>query len=182
MILIVDCGSKKTGKISENVGFLDVKSKVLSMNSLDSVDMENFSGIIIGGSPIDLRPHLPKFDFVKNLKVPVLGICGGHQAIGMLFGSKISKGRHIKQSEEIQIILKNQLFDGFKAKAFFEEDRAWEINLPKEFLLLAKSKTCGNEAMKHKTKPIYGVQFHPEVSGKNGEKLLENFCKICAEK
>ena len=51
--------------------------------------------------------------------------------------------------------------------------------MPYNFEIIAKSKSCKIEAIKHKKKKIYGVQFHPESSGKQGYQILDNFMKIC---
>lgn len=81
--------------------------------------------------------------------------------------------------QRIEILKGNDLFIGIQDLAEFREEHAEFISLPKNFILMAKSKSCGNESMKHKSKSIYGVQFHPEVSGENGKKLFKNFLKLC---
>jgi GMP synthase (glutamine-hydrolysing) len=107
-----------------------------------------------------------------------LGICLGHQIIGLLYGAEIQAGKRIDKKERIEIIKENDLFKNIKNFSLFKQAHCESITLPTEFILLAKSKSCENEAMKHKNKKIYGVQFHPEVSEKNGRKLFDNFVKI----
>ena len=60
-----------------------------------------------------------------------------------------------------------------------QEDHCEFVSVPKGFKLIASSDACFNEAMTHKEKNIFGVQFHPEVSGLQGSLLIENFYKIC---
>ncbi|MFN7013452.1 MAG: glutamine amidotransferase-related protein, partial [Bacteroidia bacterium] len=59
------------------------------------------------------------------------------------------------------------------------QDHTEGINLPEEFVLLAKSEHYPNEAMQHKTKNIYGVQFHPETSSNLAKHIITNFLSIC---
>ena len=51
--------------------------------------------------------------------------------------------------------------------------------VPKSFKVIAKTSNGMVQAIQHKSKPIYGVQFHPEISGKSGELLLDNFLNLC---
>jgi len=73
-------------------------------------------------------------------------------------------------------------------KGFGESANVWASHKdevtkpPKNFEILASSSICGVEAMKHETKPIYGIQFHPEVHHtEKGGKIFENFYEICKE-
>jgi GMP synthase (glutamine-hydrolysing) len=59
------------------------------------------------------------------------------------------------------------------------EDHCESISIPPNFKLIGSSDACVNEAMQHQTKKIYGVQFHPEVSGNHGRVIFENFVHLC---
>ena len=59
------------------------------------------------------------------------------------------------------------------------EDHCESISIPNGFKLIASSDVCVNEAMQHHSELIFGVQFHPEVSGNHGRILFENFIKLC---
>jgi len=187
MICIIDCGSKKTKNFSNILNELNIPNKIIQLDEINESNIKNFSGIIISGAPIILtkinkQKYLDTFKFIKKIDIPILGICFGHQIIGLLFGSKINLGKEIINKEQIEIVNNDIIFSKLENRSLFQENHCEFINLPKEFVLLAKSHSCDNEAMKHIRKKIYGLQFHPEVSGLNGKIILENFVKICDEK
>ncbi|MEA3514844.1 MAG: gamma-glutamyl-gamma-aminobutyrate hydrolase family protein [Nanoarchaeota archaeon] len=186
MICIIDCGSEEISNFSKILDELKTSNKIIKLNELNESLINDFSGIIISGAPIlltkiDKQKYLDKFKFIKEINVPILGICFGHQIIGLLFGSEIYLGEEVRSEEQIEIVNKDIIFSGLENRSLFQEDHCEFIALPKEFVLLAKSHTCNNEAMKHTTKKIYGLQFHPEASGLNGKIILKNFAKICGK-
>jgi GMP synthase (glutamine-hydrolysing) len=183
MILIIDCGSSKTPAIAEMASLFYSEVIVLPMDGIEQKTIENSRGIIISGAPIllsklDAASYLHKFSFIKQFKYPVLGICFGHQIIGLLHGSEVFLGTPVRKPEEITIIEADPLFSGLIEKPLFVQDHTEGISLPNNFLHLAQSENYAVEAMKHPTKLIYGVQFHPEVSGENGKSLIGNFLKL----
>lgn len=187
MICIIDCGTSWLEEIKKNLIGLGYSFKVIKLDEIEGCKFESFSGIIISGSPIlltkvDLQKYLKLFRFIKSVNIPILGICFGHQIIGLEYGSEIHIGKLINKKEYIEIVKDNKLFSGVENNSLFQEDRSEYITLPGGFYLLAKSESCNNEAMKHKERKIYGVQFHPEVSGNNGKMLLENFLNLCSKK
>jgi len=184
MILIIDCGTDWLKEIKDNLTELDYSNKVFRLNEIKDCKFKSFSGIIISGAPtlrsqINLKEYLHLFRFVKTVQIPILGICLGHQIIGLLYGSEIRKREMVDKKEYIEIVKEDILFTNIKNKSLFREEHFEYITLPKEFYLLAKSNSCDNEAMKHKSKRIYGVQFHPEVSNDNGKQIFKNFLKMC---
>src|SRR3989338_3660857 len=189
MIAIIDCGCPWIKDIKRCVSHLGSSYRIITLNLLPDTDFTSFSGIIISGGPtflsqIDQEKYLHQFQFIKKTDLPVLGICLGHQILGLLSGSKIYHGEKISKHEQIELLQPSQpdeLLVGVADKSSFREEHYEFITLPLEFQILARSDSCANAAMKHKQKKIYSVQFHPEVSGSNGEIIFKNFLKICKE-
>ena len=113
----------------------------------------------------------------NNKMLPILGICFGHQIMGLFFNAKITKCQPDRNWQNIIFETKFDLFDC--NSAVFMEDHCECIDGPDEFIVSGSSSICSNEAMQHKVNPWYGVQFHPEVSGENGILLIKNFLKKC---
>jgi len=183
-ILIIDCGSSKVVDIEKQLEAINISFKTEKWNSLTIGELNNFGGIIISGAPIlltetDPKPYLKALGFLKTYKKPVLGICFGHQLLGILHGAQVSLCKEDRNWQEIIIEQSSTLFNYIRKPYKMMEDHTEEINLPSGFKLLATSKICKNEAMQHKIKPLFGVQFHPEVSERGGLQLLKNFCKTC---
>ena len=82
--------------------------------------------------------------------------------------------------QDIEIFEESALFARLPRIIQMQEDHCEFASVPENFKLLASSDTCFNEAMQHNELQIYGVQFHPEVSGLQGSLLFENFYTICA--
>lgn len=183
-ILIIDCGSSKVSDIEKALEAINIDSVTVSWDKIKPEKAADHPGIIISGAPIlltetDPTPYLFGFNFLLDYPNPVLGICFGHQILGMLHGAQISNGKENRGWQEIDIELSSTLFNYVRKPFEMMEDHQEEITIPDGFKLLASSKNCKVEAMQHKIKPLFGVQFHPEVSERKGLQLLKNFCKIC---
>ena len=141
---------------------------VVNIHDLNDKHVEDADKIIISGTSLqdfDYSKHIKKFDFLKSINKPVLGICGGMQIICQVFGCKIIEG------QEIGLI--KTVFD----KEFLGMDAEKEVYalhnmaikddniFKKNFDVYSKTKYV--QAIKHKAKPFYGVLFHPEVRNKD---------------
>ncbi len=188
MILIVD---NETKHIEELKRYLDsrlIKYKVARKNSkLESFLKHKYRGVILTGGhlrydqKIDIDEVDINFVVLLELDVPILGICFGHQTIAEAYHGKVKKEKaKIRKTEEITVVKKNELFKTLpKTISMYESHIDSVSKLPYNFEILAKSRSARIEAMKHRDKHIYGIQFHPEASGKHGEKILDNFLLIC---
>jgi len=123
----------------------------------------------------------------SNTKYPYLGICFGHQLLGVAFGVG---DRHMcdvgKQGEHgytnIEINPCDRLFRDLKSPINCMESHGDEIDaVPEDFTLIAWTDACCRNAIAHKTRPVYGLQFHPEFYNDehpDGKVLLENFLEL----
>lgn len=182
MILLFDFGSSKAPLIEdvlrkstevERIGYLD----------FDEKDLPKYNGIVFSGAPIllsqiDFSQYIKDFQWVLTYEKPILGICFGHQLLGLLHGASVAMQHEDRDMQWIEVIAHNPLFDDLENPVQMQEDHCESISIPPGFELTAASDFTVNEAMHHKSKPFFGVQFHPEVSGSPGELLLENFCKL----
>lgn len=182
MILIVDCGSSKTPYIAQAVDeFCDYT--VTGIFDLHAIDRSAYKGMIISGAPIlitevDMQPYLDAIHWLTTTHFPTLGICFGHQLLGLLHGAYASKMREDRDWQLIEVYENCALFDRLPSEVEFMEDHCETISIPSGFQLVASSDACINECMQHREKPFFGVQFHPEVSGNHGRVLIENFVRI----
>jgi GMP synthase (glutamine-hydrolysing) len=132
---------------------------------------------------------------VEQMNIPVIGICGGHQALAIAFGGKVGpirggeddcfpygnnpteRGRH-----NISVLEKDPLFIGMGEQLNLVQNHYDEVKrLPPGFLCLAKNKLCPYQVIRHPTRPAYGVQAHTEYylqSKPDGGTLLRNFLHI----
>jgi len=177
----MNCGSDKTPRIHEMVHLLGRSTRPLLPTDPIPSDL---AGLIISGAPIllteqDLDPVRTRFDYLKTIIVPVLGICYGHQVLGLLHGAQVSRCPEDRADQQIQLHSSSTLFEGIENPATFAEDHCECIDLPTQFVKTASSATCDIEGIQHPYKDLFGVQFHPEVSGENGQQLIRNFCALC---
>lgn len=187
-ILILDFGSQTTQLIARRIRELGVYSEIRSY-LITKEEIQNFSpkGIILSGGPSSVydknSPSINKE--ILDLDLPILGICYGAQLISHIFGGKVRKSKKREFGPAyIEILEKNKLFKGLKKNKKY---KVWMSHsdkierLPPDFYALARSEHSPFAGIAHKTKFIYGVQFHPEVIHTEiGSKILKNFVfEIC---
>ncbi|MBI9038085.1 MAG: gamma-glutamyl-gamma-aminobutyrate hydrolase family protein [Bacteroidales bacterium] len=143
-------------------------------------------GIILSGgrgNPFEPLNLTSNFVALINFDVPVLGMCLGHEILAIAYRGRIKRLSEYHSKKELVKITKpdDPIFSGLKKQEFLLVKRhTFHVSeLPPSFESLATSDTCANEIIKHKEKPIYGFQSHPEVSGEDGMLMVKNFLKIC---
>jgi GMP synthase (glutamine-hydrolysing) len=145
------------------------------------------AGLILSGGPSSVyEPGAPQLDLsVLELGVPVLGICYGLQLLARGLGGVVEPAEDREYGRAIlKLAREDVLFAGLPGGA---ERTVWMshgdrvLRLPPGFLVLATSESSPFAAVRHETRPIFGVQFHPEVAHtEGGAEILRNFVRtIC---
>ena len=186
-ILILDFGSQYTQLIARRVRESGVYSEIHPYNyDLKNNPIPNLKGIILSGGPSSVNDEdAPMIDAgLLNGATPVLGICYGLQLMGHLLGGKVAPAVK-KEYGRASIHLKkgSPLF-----KNIPEDSNVWMshgdkvLELPSEFKAVAFTENAPFAAVEHGKKPLFGIQFHPEVAHSDyGHELLNNFLfNICA--
>ncbi|MGH7318028.1 MAG: glutamine amidotransferase-related protein, partial [Candidatus Rokuibacteriota bacterium] len=116
---------------------------------------------------------------------PILGICAGHQFIGRHFGGEVAPGV-TPEFGKMELTLADgadgtPLFQGVARVSTVWESHNDEVSrLPEGFRLLASSPSCKAQAMQHPDRPVFGLQFHPEVEHTRfGKRIFQNFVDVC---
>lgn len=135
-------------------------------------DISKAERIIICGTALadnGFMEHKERFSWLKTTNKPVLGICAGMQLIATAFGAKLANATEMGMTE-ITVRSKGSLLGDSGFKAYELHNFAPE--LPAGFVELANSASC-IQAFVHKTKPLMGVLFHPEVRNR---RIIAGFC------
>ena len=155
--------------------------------TLDEIKRLSPNAIILSPGPKHPKDSGICLDIFKaRLNVPVLGICLGHQALGLCFGAKIQRLKEVAHatSSQISLIAQSELFREFPKDFSVMRYHSLEVaDLPRELEALAYTKDKVLMAMRHKDLPYFGVQFHPEsYFSEYGLKIFENFLKFKGQK
>ena len=188
MILIIDNYDSFTFNPVQYFGELGTKMEIYRNDKITIEQIKNkqkLKKIVISPGPCTPKEAGISKDVIKSFykKIPILGVCLGHQCIGEVFGAKIVRAKRLMHGKTSMIrhdsntIFKN-ISNPFEATRYHSLEIEGE-SLPACFRISAW--TDQNEIMgiRHKKYPVEGVQFHPEsILTKEGKKILDNFLKL----
>lgn len=143
------------------------------------------TGIILSGgrgNPYEPLNLTTNFVALMNFDVPTIGFCLGHEIIAAAFRGRIKKlDKYHQKKETVRIIKEDPIFEGLETtEVDLVKRHSYHVSeLSSDLIALAESDTTPHEIIRHKDRPIYGFQSHPEVSGRQGLILVENFLKMC---
>ena len=187
MILLIDNYDSFTYNVKHYLNEVGAEVETYRNDALSIEDITKIKPKAIVLSPGPCTPNeagicLNLIEEFRN-KLPILGICLGHQAIGQAFGSKIIKCEEIMHGKIDEIQHNNhEIFDNIEKNFSATRYHSLVINpstLPSDFIITAQTKNNIIMGIAHNTLPIYGFQFHPESIGTDvGKILLTNFLKL----
>jgi GMP synthase (glutamine-hydrolysing) len=177
---------------------MEILTEPFSEVSLERVRRLNPSHIILSGQSHPWESYTPAslagvFSVIREASQPILGVCGGHQQMALAFGAPVGLMGRVEPGNG---------YEGAKReRGFFEVETnrqgilrdlpnkitVWHSHfdevkdLPPGFEATASNQTCSIQAMQHKERPVFGVQFHPELfddAHPDGRRVLENFLSL----
>lgn len=185
MILLIDNFDSFTYNLYQFLGELGEEVKVIRNNQLSTKQVEELNPKAIILSPGPGRPEDAGIcvDVIQNFydKIPILGICLGHQAIGAAFGAKIEGAKQIKHGKTSFITHDGKgLFAYLTSPLEVMRYHSLSISIdsmPVELECISRSMDDQEVmAIRHRNYPVYGLQFHPESIGTpSGKQMLQNF-------
>ena len=186
-IILIDNYDSFTFNLYHYLSSLKVNVDVIRNDKISSKEIlkKKYNKIVISPGPGNPNQSGNCLKIVKSLykKVPILGVCLGHQIIGQVFGSKIVQARKLMHGKISEIIsrrtgiLKNlpKTFEATRYHSLIIDKKS----LTKDLEITAETKDGLIMGVKHKKYHVHGVQFHPEsIKTKLGIKILKNFIRI----
>ncbi len=187
-IVVLDFGSQYSHLICRRIREFSVYAELVPFDiTLEELQKHNPKGIIFSGGPSSVYSSdapIPE-DGIFDMKLPLLGICYGHQLIVNKFGGKVKRANKEYGSSLLTIDNDENLLNGIG-----ESVRAWMSHgdeaeeIPAGFQVIGHTESAKSAAIASTEKSIYGIQFHPEVvHTEQGTEILKNFVlKVCGAK
>lgn len=177
-IAIIDFGSQYTHLISRRLKDLGITYKIFTP-TVSTNKLAKAGGLILSGGPRSVIKNPVKYNpQILKLDIPILGLCYGHQLISYVFGGQVTPSQIREYGLANLTINKNHLLlNGLPKKSVVWMSHGDSVTkLPKDFINLGSTSTLKQAIVAHKTKSIFGLQFHPEVHHtKFGLNILTNF-------
>jgi len=156
--------------------------------SIEDIEKMNIDGIVISPGPKSPKEAGLSLEIIDKFKekIPILGVCLGHQCIGYYFNAIVKKGNEPVHGKVFNITHNNkELFQNVKNPLRVTRYHSLIVsreNLPDTIEITSETEDKVIMGIKHKDYPIYGVQFHPEAEmTEEGHKILNNFINITKE-
>jgi anthranilate synthase/aminodeoxychorismate synthase-like glutamine amidotransferase len=186
MVLMIDNYDSFTFNLVQYLGELGTQVKVFRNDELSVAAIEALSPshLVISPGPCTPNEAGVTLEAIERLagRVPILGVCLGHQAIGQAFGGKVVRAKHVMHGKVSHIVHDGKgVFDSLHHE--FVATRYHSLVVERESLpscleVSARSEDGEIMGLRHRTLAVEGVQFHPEAMlTEHGHAMLENFLK-----
>ncbi|MGK5093983.1 glutamine-hydrolyzing GMP synthase [Deltaproteobacteria bacterium TL4] len=182
-IAILDFGSQYAHLIAKRIRHLGVFTQIFPP-SVEIQHLNTAKGIVFSGGPSSVfAPNVPAFNAeILNLEIPILGLCYGHQLIAQQFGGRIENtGKGEFGKTWIHTLDESPLWkDTPSRQQVWMSHQDSVTQCPSGFIRIAETAQCAIAAMQHQQRPLYTLQFHPEVKDSQyGNAILSNFVDLC---
>ncbi|MFM8621232.1 MAG: aminodeoxychorismate/anthranilate synthase component II [Candidatus Nanopelagicaceae bacterium] len=189
-ILVVDNYDSFVFNLVQYLGQLGSECVVKRNDEVTPSDADNFDGVLISpgpGTPEDAGVSMEMIRYCADKKIPLLGVCLGHQAIAAVFGGVVSRAPELLHGKTSKVH-HNQQGVFAELPSPFTATRYHSLAVEKESVpdvleVTGKTESGIVMGLRHKTLPIEGVQFHPEsVLTEHGHAMLANWLTECGDR
>ncbi len=185
-VYVVDNGGQWTHREWRVLKYLKAETKIVP-NTTPFEELADLDGLVLSGGAPSVACDADRMgcnaDYLDKAKYPVLGICAGMQFMCQHFGAPMGPAE-VPEFGEVDLTVTDHagLFKGLPDSFTVWGSHNDEVKaLPAGFRLLASSPSCRIEGVACLTRPLYGVQFHPEVENtQHGAEIFQNFLDIIA--
>ncbi len=188
-ILVVDNYDSFVFNLVQYLQQLGAECTVVRNDAVAAEDAANYDGVLISpgpGVPEKAGVSVAMIKFCATKKIPLFGVCLGHQAIGVAFGAKVSRAPELLHGKTSLVHHHQQgVFEGLPSP--FTATRYHSLCVERDTVGADLEITGATESgivmsMRHRTLPIEGVQFHPEsVLTEHGHRMLANWLTMCGD-
>ena len=190
MILLIDNYDSFTYNLVQYLGELGAEVRVFRNDKISAAEVmdKNPSAIVLSPGPCDPDKAGICLELISRNegRIPLLGVCLGHQSIGQAYGGEVIRAPECMHGKSSKIFHDNtgvfhgltNGFDAIRYHSLIVNDR----NLPECLQVTARTEDNIIMGLQHKDHPVHGVQFHPESIGTfEGKQLLKNFLNLATE-
>lgn len=188
MIVMIDNYDSFTYNLYQYIGHFNSNISVFRNDEITVKEIEklNPSHLIISPGPKYPKDAGISIEAIAYFtgKIPVLGVCLGHQSIGEAFGAKVVRAKKILhgKTSEIYLDTKSPIFKDLPKQTIVGRYHSLIVNrksLTEELVVIAEDKDGEIMALQHKSAPTFGLQFHPEsILTIEGKKMIKNFLGV----
>jgi GMP synthase (glutamine-hydrolysing) len=180
LLLVVDNGSIYTKNLIDFLNKKNILFEIQTPHLLNLNLLKNYGFVILSGRRQnekkinEINSKIIVYSIKNNIKL--LGICYGAEILALTLGGTIRKISSLQKGNETINVLRENLISSDSLNVF--ESHGFEISkLPDKLIPIAESNNCKYEIIQYEKKPIFGTQFHPEMSS-DGHDLIKKFCSL----
>ena len=185
MIVIIDNYDSFTYNLAHLVKELGAEVDVLRNDKFELEELEKYDKIILSPGPGIPEEAGLLLEVIRTYagRKPILGVCLGEQAIGQVFGGKLTNLSEVFHGIQTNVKIKNKdyIFDGLPTKIPVGRYHSWVVDtdgFPEELVITAISPEGQIMALRHRKYDVHGIQFHPEsVLTPDGKQIVGNWLK-----
>jgi para-aminobenzoate synthetase component 2 len=189
-VLVIDNYDSFVFNIVQYLAQLGADVTVKRNDEVELIEAKNYDGVLLSpgpGTPKDAGVCVDMVHFCSENKIPLFGVCLGHQAIAEAFGGVVSRAPELLHGKTSEVFHQGESVMSSLPQPFtatrYHSLAVENGTVPKEFEITSQTESNVIMGLRHKTLPIEGVQFHPEsVLTEGGHRMLAEWLTVCGDK